>query len=132
MIKSLLISLRQKPRHVRNQIALLVAGGFTLIVALVWLTQIPAQFRDTAPQEQGVDTFSVFMDSLSTQVKLMKEMSDVLPDTEALNVEPVATEPMVTTYEVSATTTETAQPTAREVRIVTTSETTSSSSTIAE
>jgi hypothetical protein len=40
---SFLERIRQKPSHTKTQYALLVAGGATLLVALVWMSTLPAR-----------------------------------------------------------------------------------------
>jgi len=52
MVKRLLRSIRQKPKGVRDQIALVIAIAFTGSIFTVWLITAPARFSSDAQQAQ--------------------------------------------------------------------------------
>ena len=132
MIKSFLIKLRQKPRHVRQQVSLGVAAAFTSMVAIFWLTSLPETVKvigEVAPD--GANAFSSFTDKINEQIQSAKEMSKSISTTTASSTKQ-ETSPM----QVIATTTAsssmnfvpstTTPPTyVREVRIATTTASTS-------
>ncbi len=84
MIKSFLIKLRQKPRHVRQQVSLGVAAAFTSIVAIFWLTSLPETVKvisEATPA--GANAFSSFTDKINEQIQSAKEMSKQISTTTA-------------------------------------------------
>jgi hypothetical protein len=53
MLKSLIIKLRRKPKVVREQLALTVAGIFTFVVFGIWAFSLPGQFANLGDQPAG-------------------------------------------------------------------------------
>lgn len=56
MLKRILRSIRQKPKPVRDNAAMLIAGAFTCMVFLLWAYHAPTKF--SAAEKQGVQTES--------------------------------------------------------------------------
>jgi hypothetical protein len=84
MIKSFLIKLRQKPKHVRQQVSLGVAAAFTSVVAIFWLTSLPETVKvigEATPA--GANAFSSFTDKINEQIQSAKEMSKQISTTTA-------------------------------------------------
>jgi predicted PurR-regulated permease PerM len=76
MIKSLLIKLRQKPKHVRQQVALGVATVFTSIVAIFWLTSLPNTVKSiSSAVPEGANAFSSFTDKINDEIQTVKDYS---------------------------------------------------------
>lgn len=84
MIKSFLIKLRQKPKHVRQQVALGAATVFTSIVAIFWLASLPDTVKGISKVvPEGANAFSSFTDKLNDQIQSAKEMSNQIASTTA-------------------------------------------------
>ncbi len=134
MIKSFLIKLRQKPRHVRQQVAFGVAIGFTSIVAMFWLTSVPDTVKtisNAAPE--GVNAFSSFTDSVNKQIQAAKEAAATrIATTTASTTLPVVNNNVIAVSSTTASTsistfisTATVPSSIKEVRIATTTPSTS-------
>ncbi len=134
MIKSFLIKLRQKPRHVRQQVAFGVAIGFTSIVAMFWLTSVPDTVKtisNAAPE--GVNAFSSFTDSVNKQIQAAKEAAATrIATTTASTTLPVVNNNVTAVSSTTASTsistfisTATVPSSIKEVRIATTTPSTS-------
>lgn len=132
MIKSLLIKLRQKPKHVRQQVSLGAATIFTAIVTIFWLTSIPDKFEGiTESIPDGANAFSSFTDTLNEQIQSAKEKSMQIASTTASSTkQETSLSPMIATTTASSTVnlapgTTTPPIYVREVRIATTTASTS-------
>lgn len=78
MIKSFLIKLRQKPKHVRQQVAFGVAATFTAIVGLFWLASIPQTFQNIGSGvSSGANTFDTFRESLDKEINSAKQRQEL-------------------------------------------------------
>ena len=68
---------RRRPRAVREQYALGIAGVFTGVVALVWAFALPdspaEQARRVAEQENSAPPFSAFMSGIGEQVAATRD-----------------------------------------------------------
>lgn len=74
MIKRLLRNLRQKPKAVRDNIALGIAGVFTFIVGSFWLYNFPATHSlSTALEADDDPAFSGLFSDFKEQVATIKE-----------------------------------------------------------
>jgi len=129
MIKSFLIKLRQKPKHVRQQVALGVASVFTAVVAIFWLTSLPDTVKvlsNAAPE--GANAFSSFTDKINEQIEAAKENAPKVSTSTASTSQPLtdlAMEPLIATTTASSTVSTTTPIYVREVRIATTTASTS-------
>ena len=77
MIKKLLISLRQKPKHVRNNVAFGAAGIFTFAVFSIWAYNLPSALES----RNGGNTASLF----SSVVDEVKDGASSIADTASNN-----------------------------------------------
>ncbi len=46
MLKQILKNIRKKPKSVRDNIAMSIAGGFTALVAIIWLYNLPTWYSE--------------------------------------------------------------------------------------
>ncbi|MEK7639025.1 MAG: hypothetical protein AAB388_02595 [Patescibacteria group bacterium] len=77
MIKSFLQKLRQQPKHIRDQVALSVAGVVTAGVFLVWIVTIPSQLASRIETvDESANTFSSFIDDVT------ERSTSFVPETE--------------------------------------------------
>jgi hypothetical protein len=68
MIIELIRSVRRKPRHVRDTIALGLSGGLTLTIALVWVMALPSNGFDVDElAKEGAQPFASLWDTLRDQ-----------------------------------------------------------------
>lgn len=89
MPKDLLARLRQKPKHVKENIALGIAGGFTAIVAIVWLVTVPKSFiAGDEVKKEGPHAFSTLIDQMKEQLAGVK---NALPESATSTLEQIET-----------------------------------------
>ncbi len=86
MLKSFIRKIRTKPKHVRDQYALGIAGTFTTLVALLWLFGAPGTSLDDdlITNSYEVDEkkpFGDFLDYAKDQIASVKES---VPDIEEI------------------------------------------------
>lgn len=128
MLKRFLRNLRQKPKPVRDQIALGAAGVFTAAVFVVWVYHFPNQISSQGAEAQknleASPGFSQFFSSFKEQFSAAKEsFFEVVEEEPAVQLpvteEASAAEPIFVPRNNTASSTvpETAP---REIRIVTT------------
>lgn len=98
MLRSLFLFIRQKPKGVRNQIALAISSVFTGLVALVWLL---GQVGQTGPVVTGEDLvtvpehqmpFSGLFDQLKSQIASVKEAMSTTTATSSVDTALIETE----------------------------------------
>jgi hypothetical protein len=83
MLKELILKARKKPKHVRDNIAFGIAGGFTAAICLVWLVVMPGRLaKETTSVNDNHKIFSTFFNQFKDQVASVKNS---LPDTHATN-----------------------------------------------
>ncbi|MCB9812054.1 hypothetical protein H6778_00125 [Candidatus Nomurabacteria bacterium] len=94
MLKRLIRQIRQKPKGVRDNIALGTAGVFTFLVFTVWLYHAPSRFTSEASlsRDDGTAGFTQIFDTLQEQVANVKE--SVSAATEASPEEPIPSNPL--------------------------------------
>ncbi len=81
--------LRKKPKHVRDNIAFSIAGGFTLVTALAWFFigfGAPAEEFNLA-EEESPAAFSTLLDQIQEQVASARE--GIAESKEATSTPPV-------------------------------------------
>ena len=88
MIKSLLIKLRRKPKAVREQVALIAAGGFTFAVFVPWAFNLPSKFIDDGSR-QTAGLFSTLKDDLSEGAPDLGQIADEFRGVVASSTEPL-------------------------------------------
>jgi hypothetical protein len=76
MLKALLIKLRKKPKVIREQVALVVAGAFTFLVLGIWAFSLPGNFSDVSGQ-QTAGFFSTLRDGVG---ELTPDLQPVLSE----------------------------------------------------
>ncbi len=102
MLKRLIRSIRQKPKVVRDNVALGAAGFFTAAVCAVWLYHMPSKMESIASEQgKGEETpgFSDLFGKIGDQFATVKEAVSTVSDsedktkvsTEAAEAEVVAT-----------------------------------------
>lgn len=118
MLKSLIIKLRRKPKAVRDQVALITAIVFTLVILIVWVFSIPGQF-DRISDNDSPGLIDKFREEISGNApdfegitSELKELATTTPESEAEVVIP---------NEFPTTTSDTATNT-RPIRLATTSQ----------
>lgn len=73
--------IRSKSPQSRAWYTTLFAGGLTGLVALVWLTTLPSQFKETAIQLKAERPTSVLSDVLSdTKAQMANTVESIQPD----------------------------------------------------
>ena len=98
MLRSLFLYIRQKPKGVRNQIALAISSVFTGMVALVWLLGQVDQIGSVTKGEDFVTVpehqmpFSGLFDQLKNQVASVKEAMSTTTATSSVETPQVKTE----------------------------------------
>lgn len=127
MIRSFLLKLRHKPKVVRDQVALMFAGGFTFVIFAIWAFTIPSQFSGTQ-QTQSASLFSGIKDYFGDDIEALDEIvtdvtESVPPTTETTSEDEANLENYLPTQFGQATTVATGSnvSTERTVRIATTS-----------
>jgi len=118
MIRSTLIKIRRKPKYVRDNIALGIAGTFTAAVFAVWFLNTPTEFlqKGAAVAEESPRAFSTFFQQIGKQFASVKEsLPDPTPTTTpaAAIATSLAAEPTVASSSEAS-----ASSSAREVMIV--------------
>ena len=70
-----LLKQRQKPKHVRDNIAFGFASGAALLVLVGWVVLIPKEdiFHSNVTAEQSPEAFSTFFDQIKEQVAGVRE-----------------------------------------------------------
>ncbi len=114
MLKNLLISLRKKPKVMRNNVALGVSAVFTAFVVMFWAYSAPGQIissDEKSVSETSSDFFQIF-DNIKDQFATIKksqdeqdENEDILEEFEDLSVAspvPIFTDDKVSSSTVSA------------------------------
>jgi len=100
MIKRFLRNLRQKPKGVRDNIALGIAGTFTAIVFMVWLHHFPSKAAVLTSQEQTKADekpgFAGIFGDFKEQLASLKESSDQ-EQTKVATSSPEASNPYIAT-----------------------------------
>lgn len=129
MIKKFLIQLRQQPKHIRDNVALIIAGSFTALVGVVWAYQIPNSFKNIEIDQEASPTgaFSSIFDEIQKETDELKALipeevgEEAVPTTtdKLFAVESLPNPATTTSSDIDVTPTE--SPIPREVRIVTTS-----------
>lgn len=81
MIKRLLRNIRQKPKAVRDNIALGIAGTFTAIVFSIWVYHFPskiAALTDSTQSDKGEESpaFTDFFGEIKDQIATLNEATD--------------------------------------------------------
>ncbi|MFM2374658.1 MAG: hypothetical protein RLZZ234_653 [Candidatus Parcubacteria bacterium] len=67
--QKIITQLRQQPPEVKSHVALIAAGTLTTLVALVWVTTLPARFATIGTLDNGVaSSTALMMDALSPLV----------------------------------------------------------------
>ncbi len=84
MIKRLLRNIRQKPKVVRDNIALGIAGMFTAIVFSIWVYHFPskiAALTDSTQSDKGEGSpaFTDFFGEIKDQIATLNEATDGNP-----------------------------------------------------
>ncbi len=134
MIKSFLIKLRQKPRHVRQQVAFGVATVFTLIVSIFWVASLPDTVKGLSEVvPDGANAFSSFTNKINEEIQAAKESAVTkLATTTASTTLPVVNNNVIAVSSTTASTsistfisTATVPSSIKEVRIATTTPSTS-------
>lgn len=77
MVKQLLKDLRKKPKNTRDNIALGVAGFFTGIVAIVWMYHLPSMYSSVESKDD--DSFFGLFSDLKDQLATVEETKKVEP-----------------------------------------------------
>lgn len=77
MLKSLIISIRRKPKVVRDQAALAIAGGFTFIVFAIWIFSVPGRFTNVE-NTQSAGVFSSIREEIVTETSALSEATNEL------------------------------------------------------
>lgn len=67
MIRKWILHLREQPRHMKSHVAFIGAGVVTSIIALVWMTTVPARFESVSNIADVVprDSAALLQDALS-------------------------------------------------------------------
>jgi len=139
MIRRLIRNIRSKPKPVRDNIAMVIAGVFTFAVFSVWMYHSPARFVSLSgdstltPDESG---FSGFFDQVSGQFASLKEAVSA-PDEAATTSEVEIVKPDMSTtstapvfdFSTAGNRQSDSEDTRREVRIITTSVSSSTAAT---
>ena len=79
-MKQVLKKIRQKPEQVRQQIAVLAAGGVTLLIMVIWGLSLGGVFKGTqsaVADDSSVEPekpFTLFFNSLSSGIKEQRQM----------------------------------------------------------
>ncbi len=134
MIKSFLIKLRQKPKHVRKQVSFGVAVAFTSIVGMFWLSSVPQTIQNIGSGvSTGANTFETFRESLDKEITSTRNDPSINATASDSSTSVVATSSnnlytpttSASSSAVIKTSTSTPSMSAREVRIATTTSSTS-------
>ena len=100
MIRKWLISLRKKPTHVRERVAMTAAGSFTAVVFVLWIVTAPGQFeKDVSKEGEKPQAFSMFFSQIKEQMAGVKES---LPEIETASSSP-STPPKTVVLSASST-----------------------------
>lgn len=92
MLIKLIMRLRRQPASHRNHLALAVAGSFTTVIALVWLTvQIGSlsNMKIDTTANTGAPILSGFVNELQDRVSKVSEISEVWRDVTTFNTESI-------------------------------------------
>lgn len=77
MLKRLLINIRQKPKPVRDNIALAIAGVFTAVVCTVWIFNAPSKYsasiNNSQSEEDKSPGFADIFSNIGQQFATVKE-----------------------------------------------------------
>lgn len=126
-------SIRQKPKHVRDQYAFWIAAVVTVLVAVSWLVDLPGKLNPEQAPAESEPVFSSFFNEAGSRLSDVTEsFSGLRTSTESADEQIAST----STLDVSASSTDTMQATTsmvapvvqREVRIATTTMTASTTS----
>lgn len=79
MLKSLIISIRRKPKVVRDQAALVIAGGFTFIIFAIWIFSVPGRFTNVE-NTQSAEIFSSIREEIVTETSALSEATNELQE----------------------------------------------------
>lgn len=117
--------MRQKPKPVRDNIALGIAGVFTALVFSVWLYQVPSQIHavSTPTKDDDSSAFTELFSSMKDQLATVKESTTTSTSTEV-----AATTTLVWSDYANATGTIEYAPAAEGVVVATTTVATTTSS----
>lgn len=78
--------LRKKPKHVRDNIAFSIAGGFTLVLAIAWfLVGFNPSTNEDISSGEGSAPFATLLSQIQEQ---MASAKDSVPDEEATSSSP--------------------------------------------
>lgn len=83
MLKALLIKLRQKPKVVREQVALVVAGAFTFIILGVWAISLPGHLSGVS-ETQTAGFFSTLREEVGDLATEFEPIMNEIPEEESL------------------------------------------------
>ncbi len=123
MLKSTLIKLLRQPKIVREQAALIFAGGFTFVLFAIWAFTIPSQFA--APGQQTAGVIESFKKEWSEEAPDLGGVSEGFKEFQAITNEEVAVEVESESVEVAPSVAESpadeSSEEVKEVRIITTS-----------
>lgn len=150
MLRRLIRNIRQKPKPVRDHIALGVAGIFTALIFTVWLYHTPAKFSSVAEDQKPAEDTSGFADlfgrmkdqwasvkeSVPTEAEISSETEEQIPVVMPV-IEATTSTSSAPTMSVAATSSASEESVAttsapRAIRIVTVSSASSTASTTPE
>ena len=127
MIRRLINSLRRKPKAVRDNIALSVAGGATAVVALAWVLITPGNIATVVSDvDAAPGAFSTLFEQFRNQTAAVSDSLDTIREnteeieSESENVVTGNNDDFASTTPTSTPTVIEASSTARTVRIATT------------
>lgn len=81
MIKKFLRNIRQKPKHVRDRVALSIALSFTLFILIIWIYNAPSRHAAILSETEIVDDSEDspgFFDSLGAIGEKISEIKDTI------------------------------------------------------
>lgn len=82
MLKAWIIKLRRQPKAVRNQVALVIAGGCTLVIFAAWAVTLPMRLAGTPVNT--ANTLDAFTDSVASELERFRQ---VVPSSSPATVE---------------------------------------------
>jgi len=82
MLKKIIKNIRQKPKAVRDNIALGIAGVFTAMIVMVWAIDMPARYSEIQ-QNQADDESTSFFNLFSNFKEQLATAEEATPDENA-------------------------------------------------
>lgn len=72
MLKAWIITLRRQPKTVRNQVALVIAGGCTAMIFAAWVITLPMRLSGTP--SNTANTLDAFTNSVSSELERFRQV----------------------------------------------------------